>query len=79
MMLLLCIVARCQDVQYKPVPRQIVESRLGKYGGNDKQREMTIKEMFAEAGCDGQNISEQPVKGSKLSNVYVPCLAVLAE
>jgi hypothetical protein len=69
MMLLLCIVARCQDVQYKPVPRQIVESRLRKYGGNDKQREMTIKEMFAEAGCDGQNISEQPVKGSRLSNV----------
>jgi putative aminopeptidase FrvX len=67
--LLLCIVARSLDVQYKPVSRQIVESRLGKYGGNDKQREMTLKEMFAAAGCDGQSISEQPVKGSKLSNV----------
>lgn len=65
----LCIVARSLDVQYTPVSRQIMESRLGKYAGNDKQREMTLKEMFAEAGCDGQNISEQPVKGSKLSNV----------
>jgi putative aminopeptidase FrvX len=67
--LLLCIVARSLDVQYKPVSRQIVESRLGTYGGNDKQRQMTLKEMFAAAGCDGQSISEQPVKGSKLSNV----------
>lgn len=67
--LLLCIVARSLDVQYKLVPRQIVEMRLGKYAGNDQQRERTLKEMFAEAGCDGQSISEQPVKGSKLSNV----------
>jgi len=67
--LMLCIVARSLDVQYQPVSRQIVESRLGKYAGNDKQRETTLKEMFAQAGCDGQSISEQPVKGSKLSNV----------
>lgn len=67
--LLLCIVARSLDVQYKLVPRQMVEMRLGKYAGNDHQRERTLKEMFAEAGCDGQSISEQPVKGSKLSNV----------
>lgn len=67
--LLLCIVARSLDVRYQAVPRQIVETRLGKYAGNDKQREMTLKEMFAGAGCDGQSISEQPVKGSKLSNV----------
>jgi hypothetical protein len=66
---LLCIVARSLNVEYKPVSRQVVESRLGKYGGNDKQRETTLKEMFAEAGCDGQRVSEQPVKGSKLSNV----------
>ena len=68
-MLLLCIVARSLDVQYRPVSREIVETRLGKYAGNDQQRERTLKEMFAGAGCDGQSISEQPVKGSKLPNV----------
>jgi Zn-dependent M28 family amino/carboxypeptidase len=67
--LLLCVVARSLDVQYQPVSRQIVETRLGKYVGNDQQREKTLKEMFAGAGCDGQSISEQPVKGSKLPNV----------
>ena len=25
--------------------------------------------MFAEAGCDDQHLSEQPVKGSKLPNI----------
>jgi len=67
--LLLCIIARSVDVRYQLVSRQIVETRLGKYAGNDRQREGTLKEMFAGAGCDGQSISEQPVKGSKLSNV----------
>ena len=33
------------------------------------QREATLKQMFAEAGCDDQHISEQPVKGSKLPNI----------
>src|SRR5207244_12164825 len=32
-------------------------------------REATRKQMFTDAGCDGQHISEQPVKGSKLPDV----------
>ncbi|HEX9119866.1 MAG TPA: M28 family peptidase [Terriglobales bacterium] len=42
---------------------------MQKYAGNDQQREATLKQMFAEAGCDGQQLAEQPVKGSKLPNV----------
>ena len=58
-----------QDVPYKPVSREVIEARLGKYSGDDKQRGETLKRMFAEAGCDDQHLSEQPVKGSKLPNV----------
>jgi len=54
---------------YSPVSREVVEGRLGKYTGNNKQRETTLKQMFAEAGCDDQHLSEQPVKGSKLPNI----------
>ena len=61
--------ANAEGVKYKPVSRETVEARLGKYGGNDKQREGTLKGMFSEAGCDDQHLSEQQVKGSKLSNV----------
>jgi Zn-dependent M28 family amino/carboxypeptidase len=47
----------------------VVEARLGKYAGNNKQREITLKQMFSEAGCDEQHLSEQPVKGSRQPNV----------
>jgi len=69
--LVLCswISAGAEDVRYTPVSRDVVEARLKKYAGNNKQRETTLKQMFAEAGCDDQHISEQAVKGSKLPNV----------
>jgi Peptidase family M28 len=58
-----------ETIRYNPVSRDVVEGRLGKYTGNNKQRETTLKQMFAEAGCDDQHLSEQPVKGSKLPNI----------
>ena len=63
------IVTTAESVRYNPVSREIVEGRLSKYPGNNKQREATLKQMFAEAGCDDQHLSEQPVKGSKLPNI----------
>jgi Zn-dependent M28 family amino/carboxypeptidase len=61
--------ASAETLRYKPVSREAVEARLRKYNGNNKQREATLKQMFAEAGCDDQHLSEQSVKGSKLPNV----------
>jgi hypothetical protein len=61
--------AAADAVRYNPVSRDLIETRLGKYKGNDQQRETTLKQLFAEAGCDGQHLSEQPVKGAKLPNV----------
>ena len=57
------------SLRFSPVSRETVEARLQRYAGNDKQREATLKQIFADAGCDGQQLSEQPVKGSKLPNV----------
>jgi Iap family predicted aminopeptidase len=58
-----------QRVSYRAVPRESVEERLKQYVGTNQQREATLKKMFAEAGCDGQHLSEQPLKGSRLPNV----------
>jgi putative aminopeptidase FrvX len=58
-----------ETLRYNPVSRAVVETRLGKYAGDDNQREAALKQMFAEAGCDNQHLSEQPVKGSKLPNI----------
>ncbi len=63
------IATTAQSVRYNLDSREIVEGRLSKYLGNNKQREATLKQMFAEAGCDEQHLSEQPVKGSKLPNI----------
>jgi len=63
------VLVPAENVHYRAAPREVIEQRLGKYGGSDKLREATLKQMFTEAGCDDQHLSEQPVKGSKLPNV----------
>ena len=63
------IIATAETPQLSLVSRERIEARLRKYTGDNKQREATLKQMFTDAGCDGQHISEQPVKGSKLPNV----------
>jgi Zn-dependent M28 family amino/carboxypeptidase len=52
-----------------PVAREVIEKRLQTYAGNNKQREATLKQLFADAGCVGDHVSEQRVKESKLPNV----------
>ena len=64
-----CVAVSGESVRYTPVSRQVVQARLRKYAGHNKQREGTLKELFTDAGCNDQNLSEQPVKGSKLPNV----------
>src|SRR5579864_9129111 len=74
--IILCLLFCCawntpmaEDVQYRTLDRGIIESRLEKYTGNNKQREATLKQMFSDAGCDDQHLSEQPVSGSKQPNL----------
>lgn len=64
-----CIAVFGESVRYTPVSRDVVQSRLRKYAGYNKQREGTLKQLFIDAGCNDQHLSEQPVKGSKLPNV----------
>src|SRR5512133_1184090 len=56
-------------VEFDSLPRSTIEARLQQYAGNDGQREATLVGLFRQAGCDGTNLSESPVKGSKLANV----------
>jgi len=61
--------ARSSKYGYNSVSREVIQARLEKYKGSDQQRETTLKQIFTEAGCDDQHLSEQAVKGSKLPNV----------
>lgn len=56
-------------LRYKLVARDVVESRLKRYSGNDKERERTLKEIFVEAGCGGDHLSEQTVPRTGQPNV----------
>lgn len=61
--------ADSSNIQYLKVSREVIEARLQKYTGDDRRRENTLKQMFAEAGCDREHLSEQSVQGSSLPNV----------
>jgi len=63
------IVIAAESIRCNPVPSEVVKARLGKYAGNNKQREGALKGLFADAGCNDQYLSEQHVKGSKLPNL----------
>jgi Zn-dependent M28 family amino/carboxypeptidase len=63
------IYASAESVRYELVPPEIVEARLKIYAGDDVARGITLKNMFASAGCDDQHLFEQAVKGSKQPNV----------
>jgi hypothetical protein len=48
------------QIKFRLVDRATIESRLKRYGGNNAEREITVKQIFGEAGC--KDISEQEIK-----------------
>jgi hypothetical protein len=61
-------VAAGAQLHFEVVNRQVVESRLHDFSGDDGVRETTIKKMFTGAGC-AKEISEQVVKHSQQPNL----------
>lgn len=53
-------VSAAAQITFKLADRATVEARLNSYGGDNNQREQTIKKMFADVGC--KDISEEEVK-----------------
>jgi len=61
--------AATERVEFTPVARAVIEARLRKYAGKNQAREAALVQLFSEAGCGRDHLSEQEVKGSKLPNV----------
>jgi Iap family predicted aminopeptidase len=53
------------QIRFAPVSKDIVYARLKSYSDINSQREIVIRELFEEAGCADDSISEVPVKGVK--------------
>jgi hypothetical protein len=58
--LLQCGTGAAESVRYNPVSREVVEARLSKYTGDNKQREATLKQMFTEAGAMTSTFPKNP-------------------
>jgi hypothetical protein len=64
-----CVSAIAQTIQFSPVSREIVEKRLGAYATKNDKREPTMHQLFEDAGCPGERLTEQAVKGLKAPNL----------
>jgi hypothetical protein len=63
------VAAFAQTIQFSAVSQEIVEKRLGAYATKNDQREGAIRQVFEQAGCGGEKLTEQPVKGLKAPNL----------
>ena len=51
-----------RPVRFQELNRRLIEARLKNVASKNDQREAGLKQMFTEAGCKGDNLSEQVVK-----------------
>jgi hypothetical protein len=66
---LLGALAFAAKIPYSVVGQQTIQHRLDLYKGDDSVRESALLKLFAEAGCQSANLSEQPVPHRKPPNV----------
>ena len=56
-----------QKLTYTPVSQQVLEERLKRASGNNKEREAALRKLFEEAGC--AEVAAQAPKGLSRPNV----------
>jgi Peptidase family M28 len=66
---LLCALAFGAKTPYLLLGEGTIQQRLDLYKGNDSTREAALFKLFAEAGCQTANLSEQPVPHRKQPNI----------
>jgi hypothetical protein len=50
------------QVQFRTLDRDVIEIRLQSFSVKNDQRETTLKQMFAQSGCNGDKLSEEAVR-----------------
>jgi len=51
------------------LPREVIAQRLQEFTGSNLQRELTLKNIFEEAGCRDERLTEQPLERKTPPNV----------
>lgn len=61
--------AATQNIEYARLHQSVLERRLTNFPTTNAERKEKLYQLFELAGCAGEHLTEQKVKGSKLPNV----------
>jgi len=67
--LALCGISLAQRVQFTPAEKSDVLQRAKSIPGSNQERATRLKELFAQAGCSGNSLSEQRVEDVETPNI----------
>ena len=69
LILLLCGACLAQRVQFTPAEKSLVLERMKDIPGTNSGRAARLKELFSQAGCNGNSLYEQTVDGAESPNI----------
>ena len=67
--ILIALSASSEVIHYTTVSRDVIEKRLAAFRGADTERQRTLRTLFDIAGCSGDHLNDQSVKGAKAPNL----------
>lgn len=67
--LTMCAAGQQGRLEFRAVNPEAVEARLKRVPRGNAERQLTLRQMFEEAGCKERRLTEQAVKGVKQPNV----------
>ena len=69
MIVLLCGACLAQKVQFTPAEKSLLLERMKDIPGTNADRAARLKELFTQAGCNGNSLFEQKVEGAETPNI----------
>jgi acetylornithine deacetylase/succinyl-diaminopimelate desuccinylase-like protein len=64
-----CVPRAAQKIEFSSVKPSVLEERLGRVRSKIQEREQTLRALFESAGCAGDQLQEQAVKGDRTPNL----------
>lgn len=69
LVLALSLSGQAAPIRYDTLPAEDINRRLADFKGTNSEREQELHALFEEVGCNGDQLTEQPVKHSHDPNV----------
>lgn len=56
-------------LHFRQLSEETIQNRLHRFDRSNEKRQINLKTMFVEAGCDGEHLTEQSIPGRKQKNL----------